>query len=159
MLFEALVYSLLNLAIFGWVPYLLLYYKHIVLSIIAFILILTISPILLTFCYIKIIDSKWFSKYFDIQMPTAWDWYFSQRKNALLLITMTDGMEIIGYFGSNSYATSYPNEGSLYIEKIYKKSNDGKSIEEISNSQGLLITKEQYKTIEFYKIEGDNSGQ
>ena len=156
MLFEALVYSLLNLAIFGWAPYLLLYYEYIVLSIIAFIFTLTISPVLLTFCYIKIIDSKWFSKYFDIQMPTAWDWYFSQRKNAILLIRMVDDTEVIGYFGNNSYATSYPNEGSIYMEKIYRKSSDSQSIEEIPSSQGMLITKDKYKTIEFYKTEGNN---
>ena len=156
MLFEALVYSLLNLAIFGWAPYLLLYYEYIVLSIIAFIFTLTISPILLTFCYIKNIDSKWFSKYFDIQMPTAWDWYFSQRKNAILLIRMVDDTEVIGYFGNNSYVTSYPNEGSIYMEKIYRKSSDSQSIEEIPSSQGMLITKDKYKTVEFYTTEGNN---
>lgn len=154
MLFEAFSYSLLNLSIFGWIPYLLLSNNYIDWSTIAFIFILVVSPIILATGYIKTVSSKFFGKHFDIQMPTAWDWYFSQRPNSVLLVKMKDGSEIIGYFGETSYATSYPNDGSIYIEKVYVKDSDG-TLSRVENSNGILIAKDQYTTIEFYNIEGE----
>ena len=154
MLFEAFSYSLLNLSIFGWIPYLLLSNNNIGWSIVAFIVILVISPIVLATGYIKIVSSKFFAKHFDIQMPTAWDWYFSQRPNSILLVKMKDGSEIIGYFGETSYATSYPNDGSIYIEKVYMK-DENNNLKIVENSNGILIAKDQYTTIEFYNIQGE----
>ena len=151
MLFEAFSYSLLNLSLFGWMPYWLLSSNYIAWSIVAFIFILVISPIILATGYIKIVSSKIFAKHFDIQMPTAWDWYFSQRPNAMLLVKMKDGSEITGYFGATSYATSYPNDGSIYLEKVYIKDEDANLIL-VENSNGILIAKDQYTTIEFYNI-------
>jgi len=154
MLFEAFSYSLLNLSLFGWIPYLLLSKDYTGWSIVAFILILVISPIVLATGYIKIVSSNFFAKHFDIQMPTAWDWYFSQRPNSILLVKMKDGSEIIGYFGETSYATSYPNDGSIYIERVYIKDENG-ALVIVENSNGILIAKDQYTTIEFYNIAGE----
>jgi len=153
MLFEAFAYSLLNISIVGWIPYILLSNNQTGWSIVAFIFILVVSPIILATVYIKIVSSKFFRKHFDIQMPTAWDWYFSQRQNSILLVKMQDDSAIIGYFGEISYATSYPNDGSIYIEKVYTKDENG-TLVIVENSNGVLIAKDQYKTIEFYNIEG-----
>lgn len=149
MLFEAFSYSLLNIAVFGWIPYLLLYYKYNGWSIVAFILILVISPVILSYIYIRVISSKLFRDNFDIQIPTAWDWYFSQRPNCMVLINLKDGSKVIGYFGEKSYATSYPNDGSIYLEKVYNQNEDG-SIEQVEHSNGILIGKDQYTSIEFF---------
>lgn len=151
-LFEALSYSLLNISIFGWIPYLLSYYNHTVLSIIAYIIVLIITPIFLSLIYIKIISKNFFGKNFDIPISSAWDWYFGKRQKCILLVKLKDGKEIIGYFGVNSYATSYPNEGSIYIEALYKKDDVTGSLNLIPNTKGILIHKDQYSTIEFYNI-------
>ena len=153
MLFEAVSYSLLNLAVIGWLPYLLFLYKYDIGGIVAFIFTLVVSPVFLAFGYIKIISSEKFGRSFDIQMPTAWDWYFSQRPNSILLIKMKDNTEVIGYFGQKSYATSYPNDGSIYIEKVYTKNENG-DLNIVENSNGILIAKDQYATVEFYNIKG-----
>jgi len=151
MLFEALSYSLLNLALLGWIPYLLYDYEFKIMAFIAFILLLTLSPVLMALFYVNIISSKWFRNHFDIQMPTAWDWYFSQRPNIFVLVKLKNGSEIIGYFGENSYATSYPNDGALYLEAVYRKGNDD-NLELINNNNGILISKDTFDTIEFIEI-------
>ena len=92
-------------------------------------------------------------KNFDIQIPTAWDWYFSQRPNCILLISLKNGSEVIGYFGEKSYATSYPNEGSIYLEKVYKYNNN--ELEIVPNSDGIVVAKNEFDTIQFYNI-GEN---
>ncbi|MGM0533886.1 MAG: DUF6338 family protein [Campylobacterota bacterium] len=151
MLFEAFAYSLLNLALFGWIPYLLLSFDNKVWAIIVLIGVLTITPIILAFLYIKVVSSKYFTNNFDIQMPTAWDWYFSQREECIVLVNMKDGSEVIGYMGDKSYATSFPNEGSLYLEKVYQKKENGQLVQ-LQHSKGILIAQDQYNTIEFYDI-------
>lgn len=153
MLFEAFSYSLLNIAIFGWIPYSFLLNGHSTLSTIAFIIVLVISPIILSMIYVKILGSKLFTQNFDIQIPTAWDWYFSQRPECILLVNMKDSSQVIGYFGEKSYATSYPNDGSIYIEKVYEKDESGNLVI-VGNSNGILIQKGEYNTIEFFNIEG-----
>lgn len=153
-IFEALAYSLLNLSIFGWLPYYLFKYNYDLFGILASIFTLIVSPLLLAFVYIKLISSKIFMKNFDIQMPTAWDWYFSQRPNVILLVHMKNGVEIIGYFGEKSYATSFPNEGSIYLEKVYTKDKNGNLIA-VKNSNGILIANNEYLLIEFF----DNRGE
>jgi len=156
MLFEAFAYSLLNLTIFGWMPYLLLSNNMINWAIFTFIVALTICPVLLAFGYIRAINSNFFMTNFDIQIPTAWDWYFSQRPNSILLVHLKDGYEVIGYFGDKSYATSYPNDGSIYLEKVYTKDKSD-MLKLVENSNGILIARDQYVSIEFYSI-GENYG-
>jgi hypothetical protein len=155
MLFEALSYSLLNLSLIGWLPYIVIENKfHAIVILSIFLFSVTIFPILLALAYVKIISSEYFMNNFDIQIPTAWDWYFSQRPNCLLLVSLKNGSKVIGYFGEKSYATSYPNEGSIYLEKVYKYNND--NLEIVQDSDGIVIAKNEFDTIEFYKI-GENN--
>lgn len=91
-------------------------------------------------------------------MPTAWDWYFSQRPTSILLVHMKDGTEVIGYFGNKSYATSFPNDGSLYLEKAYTKDDNG-NLKLVENSSGILVAKDQHISIEFYSTEGGDYDQ
>ncbi len=155
MLFEALSYSLLNLVLIAWLPYLLIYNEyHSFYVFMSFIVSFIIFPIFLAFMYIKIISSEYFMSNFNIQVPTAWDWYFSKRPNCTLLIKLKNGSEVIGYFGEKSYATSYPNEGSIYLEKVYIRNSD--KLEIVENSDGIIIKQDAFDTIEFYKI-GENN--
>lgn len=70
---------------------------------------------------------------------------------------MKDGSEVIGYFGEKSYATSFPNDGSIYLEKVYSKDEHG-NLKLVENSNGILIAKDHHMSIEFYFIKGDNHG-
>lgn len=156
-IFEAFAYSLINIAFLGWIPYFLLKNGYEICAIIAFILILTICPVILALLYVKFINSKLFRDRFNIQIPTAWDWYFSQRPICLVRIYLKDGNEIIGYFGESSYATSFPNDGNIYLEQVYVK-NEKNELIASEGSSGILISKDSYSLIEFYKVEGEQNG-
>lgn len=155
MLFEALSYSLLNLSLIGWLPYLFVKDIFSATFMILFIFSIIVFPTLLAFVYIKIMSFEWFKNNFDIQIPTAWDWYFAKKRNCILIITLKNGSIVMGYFGKNSYATSYPNEGSIYLEKTYVY-NDKKELYTTEDSDGIIIAKNQFDTIEIYKTGEDN---
>jgi hypothetical protein len=57
-----------------------------------------------------------------------------------------------GYFGENSYATSFPNEGDVYLETVYRIQDDGTFGEPIDLSRGLLIRRDEYTHIEIFGI-------
>ena len=55
---------------------------------------------------------------------------------------------------NKSYATSFPNDGSIYLEKVYAKDESG-NIQLVEHSNGILIAKDQYISIEIYSIGGN----
>ncbi len=153
-LYESFSYSILNLVIFSWIPYLAVINDYKKLALLLIVVVAIVGPFCLAFLYIKIINSKIFKKNFDIQVPTAWDWFFMQKPNCILMIHLKNGEKVIGYYADNSYATSFPNHGSIYLEKLYRQNDE--SIELVENSGGILIKEDEYTKIEIFNLEVEN---
>ena len=56
----------------------------------------------------------------QLPFPTAWDYYFDKRNPSWVLVHLKDGTLIGGLFGDDSYATSFPTDGDIYLEKVAK---------------------------------------
>lgn len=81
--------------------------------------------------------------------PTAWDYIFHKSKNgARVIVTLKDATIIYGAFDSESFAAESSHQ-DIYLEKMYKLGADSKW-EDIPNSNGILISKDNVKTIEFF---------
>lgn len=84
----------------------------------------------------------------------AYDYAFGDiPSHRFLIVTYVDGTMIFGYFGPNSLASSAPDRGDIYIERLYDiiegvwtPSNPPKS--------ALLMLKD-LRSIEFIEPEGD----
>ncbi|MCF6285147.1 MAG: DUF6338 family protein, partial [Candidatus Hydrogenedentes bacterium] len=84
-------------------------------------------------------------------IPTSWDYIFSKTPAVWVLVTLKDGSQVGGLWGSDSFASSNPNERDLYIERVFKVAQDGQW-KEISRSSGILIQGEDIRHIEFYEV-------
>lgn len=85
-------------------------------------------------------------------IPTGWDWQFGRMDEPKwVLITLTDGSQIAGLFGSNSMASTAPDERDIYIEEIYKIIGDDNPWKKCERSDGILIPKDKISYIEFWK--------
>ncbi len=89
-------------------------------------IIIFLVPVLLGLVRALVIQrdsGTWFYKLVKLRpisaIPTGWDWIFGRTDPCYLLITLTDGTEIAGYFGAKSMASSDPERKDLYIEKVY----------------------------------------
>ena len=71
--------------------------------------------------------------------PTAWDKTFQSIGECFIRVLNNDGRWIAGFYGSASYATSYPEPHQLFLERAFHVSDDGTIGEEIDGSQGVLI--------------------
>ncbi|HEY1933962.1 MAG TPA: DUF6338 family protein [Acetobacteraceae bacterium] len=82
-------------------------------------------------------------------IPTGWDWIFGTTEPCYVLITLTDGTEIAGYFGRRSMASSDPDRKDIYIEKVYAVPEEGGPWIEVQRSLGMHVDGSQIAYIEF----------
>jgi hypothetical protein len=82
-------------------------------------------------------------------IPTGWDWVFGRIDPCYVLITLTNGTEIAGYFGRRSMASSDPDRKDLYIERVYTVPTDGGLWRPVEYSLGMHIDGGQIAYIEF----------
>ena len=83
-------------------------------------------------------------------IPSAWDYYFSMNRRSFLIITLIDGSILRGWYSSNSFSSSDPEERDLYIEQCYRI-NENNEWQIDTESEGCYVSMKQIKFIEFKK--------
>jgi hypothetical protein len=123
---------------------------------VAWLIILFVVPTLLGLARASIIQGDrgdWFYKAVKLRpinaIPTGWAWVFGRTDPCYVLVTLTDGTEIAGYFGPKSMASSDPERKDLYIEKVCKVTADGGAWAEVEGTLGMHIDGAQISYIEF----------
>ena len=114
-------------------------------------IILLVPPVIWPFLYRRLLRWQWLASKIQLPYPTAWDYFFDRRVSVFVLVQLKNGSKLGGYYGSESYATSFPTEGDIYLETVYRVDEDGKFKESIDGSSGAIIRKDQYELIEFFK--------
>ena len=54
--------------------------------------------------------------------------------------------------GSESFASSYPSEEDLYLEQVWKITEDGKFLSPLTDSNGALVTRSECEYIQFINL-------
>jgi hypothetical protein len=71
--------------------------------------------------------------------PSAWDVAFQEAGPGFVRVRMRDGTWFAGYYGLNSYASSYPDPPNLFVEACFDIDDDGVILEQIINTRGAVI--------------------
>jgi len=71
--------------------------------------------------------------------PTAWDAVFGNLDECFIRVRTRDKTWYAGWFGGRSYASSFPDPQSLFVEVAYKIDENGKLGEPIEGSNGAII--------------------
>jgi len=124
--------------------------------------ILLIAPIIWPYLFSKFLRSKKLMKNLQIPFPSAWDFFFDKRVLCFVLVHLKNGRMLGGYYGQNSYATSFPSDGDIYIETIYTVDEKGKFGQPIPFSNGALIRRDDYNYLELFTVpsqKGDEDGK
>ena len=72
-----------------------------------------------------------------------------------MLIHLNNGRIIGGLYGPDSFVSSYPEEEDVYLQEIWKIDEEGRFMEKIPDSKGLLINHDAIEYIEFFDINRD----
>jgi hypothetical protein len=160
-LLQGLFYSVVNFAlglpflfwlVFGNDPL-----QHPIRYSAAAVLLLVVLPILWPFALVWLFKSDRIASRIQIPYPTAWDFFFDRREPGFLLVHLNNGAFLAGYYGSDSYAGSYPNDGDIYLEAVYQVDEAGHFGQPVVNTRGVLLRKEQYSYIELFSVSDEAS--
>jgi len=88
--------------------------------------------------------------------PTAWDHHFRKGRAYWVWLTFKGGPVMAGLFGPNSFASSFPHEQDLYVEKLLSLDPRGRVLGWQENSAGALVKMENLERIEFFELEEVN---
>lgn len=153
-LLEGLFYSSINYALFS--PLIWFMHSgsfpsdHPILYAVFSIVILFVGPVSWPWCIRFAVRKTTWVRALQLPYPSAWDYYFDERHPAFVIIHLTNGNIVGGYYGPRSYATSYPNDGDIYLEAVYELDDDGTFVEPIPDTNGLLISKDAYHYVELF---------
>lgn len=91
--------------------------------------------------------------------PTAWDYHFRKGRAYWVWLTFRNGKVMAGLFGQNSFASSFPQQRDLYIEKLLRLDEHGHVVELIEQSAGALVMMDEVERIQFFEIHEDKNEQ
>ncbi len=75
-----------------------------------------------------------------------------------VIVAFKDGKEVYGYFGEDSVASTDPEEGGIFFERLYDISEQGDWIE-VSPNRSAWLTLDNVHSIEFLKNEENENAQ
>jgi hypothetical protein len=120
---------------------------------------LFIAPLLLGLGLSRFLDSYLFKEIrnkFGLAhpVPKAWDRFFRQGKPCWVVATLKDGVVVAGLYGHNSFASSFPAEEDIYLEKLCELSPEGKILRLSPRGLGAIIRMNEVSLLEFIELEG-----
>lgn len=84
-------------------------------------------------------------------VPTAWDYAFSRLKGeTYLLVTLTDGTQVAGFYGQQSFASSSNNERDLLIEDVWVVQKTG-TWTRATTEKSILLCGRDIRYVEFIR--------
>lgn len=81
--------------------------------------------------------------------PTAWDYAYRGMGRAFVRALTADGQWIGGYFGDDSFASSFPEPRELFLEQGFMMNEDGSFGYAVENTTGVYIRCDDIRVIEF----------
>jgi hypothetical protein len=71
--------------------------------------------------------------------PTAWDHMFRDRGSCFVRVRLKDGTWVGGWYGTRSFATSYPEARELFLQSAWRMNPDGGFLQRVTDTSGLHI--------------------
>lgn len=87
----------------------------------------------------------------------GWDAAFLPREPYFVIVHLKDGRRIGGYYGYDSYAGVHPASGHLYLQSIWALDADGKFVEPVLGSRGMILRPDDYHLVELFKPDSETS--
>ncbi|MGA2302149.1 MAG: DUF6338 family protein [Candidatus Acidiferrum sp.] len=157
----AITLSCFNYAILSWfliLSWKRLWYQH--TAFLAFLVFLSvfISPVLSTLGLVKLAETNWIRRFrqtFGLPhpVPKAWDYFFRKGIPCWVLATLKGGQLVGGLYGENSFASSFPSEEDLYLERLCNLTPEGRMNGFADFSVGGIIRMENVELLELFEYE------
>lgn len=95
------------------------------------LVILAVVPAVIALIHAKLVQRDGFAKIWQWlglrsinPIPTGWERIFSRTEPCFVVVRMTDGSEVAGWFGERSLASSDTERKDIYLELVYRIDED-----------------------------------
>lgn len=156
-LLEAATYGLINFGIWVW-P--LLYINqadfaknHAGWYTLGSFVFLVASPILLACLLAWARTWPLVTKWIGWPNKSAWDDFFKKSRESWVLFHLKSGKMLGGYYGEQSYATSFPDEPEIYVEEVWRVDENGHFVEKVDGTFGMILKQAECERLEFLEVE------
>jgi len=153
--FEAIAYSTLNFAVLFWLIAIIqtgnFYHTHLILYSLSVVVIMVVVPACWPVAFLKL--STWgpISRHFVHPIRTPWDYVFGKRDPFWIIVHLQNGLKIGGRFDLKSFASSEPADEQIYLEEVWSLDQDGRFLEPVDRSRGIIIMKGEIRAVEFFE--------
>lgn len=153
--FEAILYSAINLILWFWWVHPLSTTKWEKLNPVeitfALFIICLISPYLLAMIWHELrTESMHYRMGYDHPIPRGWDFFIRNNNHFFVLFHLKNGKMVGGYFGSRSFASTFPQEPEIYCEKVCRVDDRGEFTEWVEGSLGTVMKVSDCERVEFF---------
>jgi hypothetical protein len=151
---DATAYSCINYAALSWLIY-IDFHRNLsgqnpFLHGIILILVLLLFPVVIAVGYFKLRTTRFFGKYTVHPVKKPWDYVFGKRESYWVIIALTDGTQIGGMYDTDSFASSFPAEEQIYLERVWEVEGQ-QFINPVHRSKGVIISGKNINWIQFFQ--------
>lgn len=152
---ETIVFSIVNYAILFWaIDYALMentlqnqaLYSYGIMIFCLFVAPI-IWPFLLFFALSLLVEKL---RLLPPQEMTSWDYFFNRKarqKGAYVILQLNDNTYVGGIYGANSFASSFPDPGHIFLETLMEVDENGYLTGNKLDGVGMLLRPEDYKNV------------
>jgi len=91
--------------------------------------------------------------------PSAWDFAFGKGRASWVRVRLQDGTWLGGYFGAESYASSFPNPQEIFVEEGWVINDDGTFADVKHAPNGMIIRCTNAVCVDFLPADPDTEAQ
>lgn len=103
---------------------------------------------------------KWFRKATGIHpAPTAWDFAFTTFKTGFVRVRLLDGRLLGGFYGGDSFASSFPEPQDVFVEQAWSLDEKGSFLHPVGDGRGLLIRRDVIQSVQLFQARGEERVQ
>ncbi|MBI5330415.1 MAG: hypothetical protein HZB71_07370 [Betaproteobacteria bacterium] len=151
-LVEIVSYSALNFSALAWVIVPLLRNElNGAASLVAIVTIFVIFPTLWPIFWKWLRTRPWLSRFAIHPLVRPWDYVFSKREPAWIIVHLNDGSVVGGRYDERSFASSWPAPEQLYLEELWELDANRAFKRAIPQSRGAIILGADIRAIEFFE--------
>jgi hypothetical protein len=155
-LVDAITYSCINYALLLWPIFLVersqLRATHPLLCDAFYVFVVLVAPVLWAVLLRRVRLTSFVQALMPHPTARPWDYFFSRRLSYWVIVTLKDGKQVAGRYGSSSFASSAPASGQLYLEETWVLNDAGGFERPRVDSAGIMILSADIETIEFFNM-------
>jgi hypothetical protein len=113
------------------------------------VLLLVIFPAVVAWSWARVQQRRGRTRTSYQRTGSAWAYVFARRDACFVRIRLGDGTWVGGWYGGRSLASSHPGEGEIFLESSWRMDSQGRFLERVTNTAGVLVRADAIEVLEF----------